>query len=90
MITLAKKCAVCPTCNRKMPVKKGVDRKLTEDLAKAERAITILRIYVQENRYGLRVACKSELERQLRATTDPVLLWRIYRRGEKKAQGYSI
>jgi hypothetical protein len=81
--------AVCPTCNRRLAAPKLADKKLTQDLARAERSIAILNDYVKTNRYNLGAACALEAQRLYRALADHKLLWSIYRRRDK-ASGYGI
>lgn len=87
--SIATSCTTCPACNRRFPSPKVQDKKLTEDLARAQRAINILDDYATHNRYGLGEACQLEAFRLLRAMSDHKLLWSIYRRKDK-ATGYGI
>ena len=80
---------VCPTCNRRLAAPKLADKKLTQDLALAERSIAILNDYATTNRYGLGEASALEAQRLHRALADHKLLWSIYRRRDK-ASGYGI
>jgi len=94
--------SVCPTCKRKMPVASGPDKKLAEDIAKAERAILLLKRWVDNpsqmylggeptSEAGTQAfiqACKDEMMRLFRATQDTRLLASIYRHGDKKFIGY--
>lgn len=83
------KCKVCPACHRKLPAAKVADKKLAEDLAKANSSIAILDDYKRTNRYGLGEAAGLEAKRLRRALNDHSLLWSIYRRRDK-ATGYGI
>ena len=80
-------CGICPTCNRKLPQAKVSDKKLSEDIRKAESAIAVLSLYIGTDSLG--EACLSESIRLQRAITDHGLLWSIYRRRDK-ASGYGI
>lgn len=77
----------CPTCGRRLTAPKTtVNKKLTQDLARAEKAIHILRTY---SHVSASQAEANDLERQRmeRALVDHKLLWSIYRRADK-ASGY--
>ena len=81
---------VCPTCNRKFAVvKQTVDKKMVQDMAKAQAAIAVLQRQYDQVSPSLRVACQMEAERLMRALSTPKLLWSIYRRRDKAA-GYVI
>lgn len=82
---------VCPTCNRRIPTKTTQDRKLTQDLDRAHRAIVALQFahdWPGETE-SFRIAVRDEIARMKRALLDHALLWRIYRRKEKTT-GYGI
>ena len=78
----------CPTCHRRFTTTPPRDRKLAQDLARAQRAITILDTYSTTNA-SLREACEMEAVRMRRALHDHALLWSIYRRADR-ATGYGI
>lgn len=82
-------CKICPGCNRRLPIPKQTDKKLSEDIRRCESAIAILDDFIRTNRYGLGEACQMEAQRLQRALTDHGLLWSIYRRHEKTT-GYGI
>lgn len=76
---------VCPCCKRKVPVVKAsgpADKKLKEDIARAEFAIGVCVRGGANLDYSpeLRGAIRDEAERLQRAIVTPKLLWSIYRR----------
>jgi hypothetical protein len=80
--------AFCPTCKRKFSARTGTDKKLAQDLARAESSLLTLRTYSADNE-ALREAIDLERQRLERALIDHSLLWSIYRRADK-ATGYGI
>jgi len=78
----------CPTCHRKFTAPRTVDKKLAQDMARAEQAIFILETYHADSP-AMHEACELEAQRMRRALTDHKLLWSIYRRSDK-ASGYGI
>lgn len=85
---------ICPCCKRRIPAPRKsasapkIDRRLEQDLARANAAIAALATC--EQRLGLtgpewRAAIESESQRMTRALTDHRLLWSIYRRADKSA-----
>lgn len=87
-IRLTPSCGVCPACNRRFSTTQPHDKKLAQDIARANAAITILDTYSTTN-VSLREACEMEAVRMRRALTDHRLLWTIYRRSDR-ATGYGI
>jgi hypothetical protein len=86
----------CSECGRKFTNRssKAVDKKFSEDVAKAQRAIEICLAW-QGDKYdspetvaAVSEANQSEAERLTEALSDPKLLWSIYRRRDK-ASGYA-
>lgn len=81
---------ICPCCKRRIPQSKSAvstkaDRKLKQDIERADFAIGVL-IRAQSNPlypYTLQQACVDEQLRMERAKTDRKLLWSIYRRRDK-------
>lgn len=81
---------ICPCCKRKMPsvkAKSPADKKLAQDIARAEAAIAALSRYTEPSSRlwwdvspQLVAACRDEALRMARAIADPRLLWSIYRR----------
>lgn len=78
----------CPTCKRKFATPRGTDKKLAQDLARAENALYVLETY-QPDSPAMREAIELEAVRMRRALIDHSLLWNIYRRSDK-ATGYGI
>jgi hypothetical protein len=88
----------CPTCKRTYTVsrKSSADKKLAQDIERAERAIEVLRSLVHSGGFtrgndndsdksnALRVeAAQIEIQRLENAILFPATLWRIYRRADK-------
>jgi hypothetical protein len=81
-------CKICPTCNRKFPTPKVADKKLAQDIARAQAAILVLHSFPADSEH-LREACQLEAIRLEQAVLDHGLLWSIYRRSDK-ASGYGM
>jgi hypothetical protein len=92
---------ICPCCKRRIPAPKSpIDKRLEQDIARANAAIAALA--TAEGRWRLRdeptpspqaiasfrLAIESESRRMQRALTDRRLLWSIYRRSDKSAPYY--
>lgn len=95
---------LCPCCGRKIIAKKSsapkIDKRLSQDLARATDAIAALA--TAESRWrlrdeptpspealaSLRQAIESESHRMTRALSDHRLLWSIYRRADKSVPYY--
>jgi hypothetical protein len=94
---------ICPCCKRKIPATRTkMDKRIVQDVEKAQAAIAMLRLTVDNPRhtqmYGeivtldgdnaLRQAASDEIARLNRAIVDHRLLWTIYRRKDNKPPYY--
>ena len=91
---------ICPCCKRKMPAPKATkgDKRLTQDLARAQAAIEVCErvalspprdLDSSTGRDAFVEAVQIERNELIRALTDHRRLWNIYRRLDKGAPYYT-
>lgn len=85
---------ICPCCKRKIPSKRSamvMDKRLAQDLIKAEAAIAICESALTNPWYGnIRDAVEMEKTRLVRMLTDWRMLWACYRRRDKGEPYYQM
>jgi hypothetical protein len=82
---------ICPCCKRKMPAPAApkIDRRITQDLARANASILAL-MKAEANPFyaDIRAAIQDEKIRLRRMLTDHRLMWNVFRRRDKGAPYY--